>query len=66
MKENERCIKVIENLENKISQLKTDVTELREQYHKEKLAKEVLNQEKVVLSKSKLSFEIFHSIFSFS
>lgn len=51
MKENERCIKVIENLENKISQLKTDVTELREQYHKEKLTKDVLTQEKVVLSK---------------
>ncbi len=51
VKENERCIKVIENLENKISQLKTDVTELREQYHKEKLAKDVLTQEKHVLSK---------------
>lgn len=51
VKENERCIKVIENLENKISQLKVDVTELREQYHKEKLAKDVLTQEKTVLSK---------------
>jgi chromosome segregation ATPase len=51
VKENERCIKIIENLENKISQLKQDVTELREQYHKEKLAKDVLAQEKHVLSK---------------
>ncbi|CAF4083580.1 unnamed protein product [Rotaria magnacalcarata] len=50
VKENERCIKVIENLENKISQLKIDVTELREQYHKEKLTKDVLSQEKHVLS----------------
>ncbi|CAF3320875.1 unnamed protein product [Rotaria socialis] len=50
VKENERCMKVIENLENKISQLKTDVTELREQYHKEKLTKDVLSQEKHVLS----------------
>ncbi|CAF4895096.1 unnamed protein product, partial [Rotaria socialis] len=31
-------------------QLKTDVTELREQYHKEKLTKDVLSQEKHVLS----------------
>ena len=51
VKENERCIKVIENLENKISQLKKDVTELREQFHREKLAKDVLTQEKLVLSK---------------
>ena len=51
VKENERCIKVIENLENKISQLKTDVTELREQYHKEKLARDVLEQEKHVICK---------------
>ncbi|CAF4826729.1 unnamed protein product [Rotaria sp. Silwood1] len=50
VKENERCIKVIDNLENKISQLKTDITELREQYHKEKLAKDVLTQEKHVLT----------------
>ncbi|CAF3848033.1 unnamed protein product [Rotaria sordida] len=50
VKENERCIKVIENLESKISQLKNDVTELREQYHKEKLAKDVLTQEKHVLT----------------
>jgi chromosome segregation ATPase len=51
VKENERCIKVIENLENKISQLKTDVTDLREQFHKEKLTKDVLAQEKHVLCK---------------
>ncbi|CAF4163203.1 unnamed protein product, partial [Rotaria sp. Silwood2] len=50
VKENERCIKVIENLESKISQLKNDVTELREQYHKEKLTKDVLTQEKHVLT----------------
>ncbi|CAM4772379.1 unnamed protein product [Rotaria magnacalcarata] len=50
VKENERCIKVIENLENKISQLKNDVNELREQYHKEKLSRDVLTQEKHVLS----------------
>lgn len=49
VKENERCIKVIENLENKISHMKQDVTELREQYHKEKLTKDVLAQEKHVL-----------------
>ena len=42
---------MIENLENKLSQLKTDVTELREQYHKEKLSKDVLEQEKHVLCK---------------
>jgi chromosome segregation ATPase len=51
VKENERCIKVVENLENKISQLKKDVTELREHYHAEKLAKDVLTQEKHVLCK---------------
>lgn len=51
MKENERCTKLIENLENKVSQLKKDVTELREQYQREKLAKDVLTQEKHVLSK---------------
>ena len=51
VKENERCIKVIENLENKISQLKKDVTELREHYHSEKLTKDVLTQEKHVLGK---------------
>ncbi|CAF4860155.1 unnamed protein product, partial [Rotaria sp. Silwood1] len=50
VKENERCIKVIENLESKISQSKNDVTELREQFHKEKLAKDVLTQEKHVLT----------------
>jgi hypothetical protein len=42
---------MIENLENKISHFKKDVSELREQYHKEKLAKDVLAQEKLVLSK---------------
>ena len=51
VKENERCIKVIENLENKISHMKQDVNELREQYHKEKLTKDVLAQEKHVLCK---------------
>lgn len=51
VKENERCIKVIENLENKISQSKKDITELREQYHREKLTKDVLAQEKHVLCK---------------
>jgi hypothetical protein len=55
VKENERCIKVIENLENKVSQLKQDVTELREQYHKEKLSKDVLTQEKHVLCKFTLN-----------
>ncbi|CAF0803068.1 unnamed protein product [Rotaria sp. Silwood1] len=50
VKENERCIKVIENLESKISQSKNDVTELREQFHREKLAKDVLTQEKHVLT----------------
>ena len=54
VKENERCMKVIENLENKISQLKQDVNELREQYHKEKLTKDVLSQEKHVLCKCPL------------
>ncbi len=42
---------MIENLENKVSQLKKDVTELREQFHKEKLTKDVLTQEKHVLCK---------------
>lgn len=51
VKENERCLKVIDNLENKISQLKIDITELREQYHREKLSKDVLEQEKHVLCK---------------
>ena len=51
VKENERCTKLVENLENKTSQLKKDVTELREQYHKEKLTKDVLTQEKHVLCK---------------
>ncbi len=57
VKENERCIKVIENLENKVSQLKKDVTELREQFHKEKLTKDVLTQEKHVLCKLILLFK---------
>ena len=51
VKENERCTKLAENLENKGSQLKKDVTELREQYQREKLAKDVLTQEKHVLCK---------------
>lgn len=65
VKENERCIKVIENLENKISQLKKDVTELREQYHKEKLAKDVLTQEKHVICKWRGGLRL-HSPFSFT
>ena len=40
---------MIENLENKISHLKQDVNELREQYHKEKLTKDVVTQEKLVI-----------------
>ena len=59
---------MIENLENKISQLKKDVTELREQYHKEKLSKDVLTQEKHVLCKFNDEEEIrrFSFVFRFS